>query len=123
MAQLVVEPEADQRALRAGIVQGRLLAEEVRQEHEAAGPRRQVACLVIQPGMRRLPDGPRGFGGRLPELRHDPVQNASARGHAAVADVEPRHDVEVDEHARVSHRTLTCEHDVPGTPNLTTRSP
>ena len=123
MAQLVVEPEADQRALRAGIVQGRLLAEEVRQEHEAAGSRRQVACLVIQPGMWRLPGGPRGFGGRLPELRHDPVQHTSARGHAAIADVEPRHDVEVDEHARVSHRTLTCEHDVPGTPNLTTRSP
>ena len=68
--------------------------------------------------MRRLSRRPRGLGFHLPELRHDPVQHAAARGHAAVGDVEPRHDVKVDEHARVGHRPLAREHDVPGTAEL-----
>ena len=95
------------------IIERRLLAEEIGQEEDAAVGR-NTGGTAIEP----LVDGLACcLGGVLLSacpVPDDPVQEAAARRHAAIREIEARHDVVVDEQPSIGDRTPRRQQDVAG---------
>jgi len=93
----VVESKTDNRPPRVGIMQGGLLAQEVRKDDETVGAGRERSCLLVEPRVRVGT----GFGGPAHlvsrERSRKPLDEASARRHATVQIERTRCDVVIDE--------------------------
>ena len=108
----VIEAQPDQRPAGMRIVERRLLPQHVGQEqHGAVG--RQGSGQPVEMAVRRLARGRRD---RCFARRHgadQPVEEAAARRHAAIGEIEAGHDVVVDEQPPVGDRLVGRQQDVP----------
>ncbi len=118
MADAVVQAEPDQRAARRRIVQRGLLAEEIGQQDQAIGARRQSRGQPVEALERRLAACRGCLRFLRRQLSHQPVQDRAGAGHAAIGHEQAGHQVIVQKQPRVGSGRGGREQDVAGPAEL-----
>jgi hypothetical protein len=108
VAARVAQVQAGEHAARVGVVDRRLLAQEVGQGNDAARARAGGVALGVQLGERRA----------AADFALEPANQAAGRGHAAVRQPAVRRQVVVQVQALVDERRLGRQQDVPRSAEL-----